>query len=175
MPSGSTFSMLHTVMQLSAQSRTTSYSISFQPVRSSSTRTCGDSTNATLQSSFSSFSFTARPLPFPPSANAPRTITGKPIVFPAITPSATDSHAMLRGTSILIDRSSALNIALSSVFHMLSTLVPSTSMPCFCSTPRRSSSTPQFKAVCPPKLSAIASGFSRSIIRSTNAGVTGTK
>ena len=38
MPMGSTFSMLQTVMQLSWPSRTTSYSISFQPSRYSSTR-----------------------------------------------------------------------------------------------------------------------------------------
>ena len=39
-PIGSMFSMLHTVMQLSRASRTTSYSISFQPCRHSSTSTC---------------------------------------------------------------------------------------------------------------------------------------
>ena len=38
MPSGSKFSMLQTVMQLSWRSRTTSYSISFQPRSDSSTR-----------------------------------------------------------------------------------------------------------------------------------------
>ena len=38
-PIGSMFSMLHTVMQLSRPSRTTSYSISFQPRRHSSTST----------------------------------------------------------------------------------------------------------------------------------------
>jgi hypothetical protein len=41
MPIGSKFSMLQTVMQLSRKSRTTSYSISFQPLRYSSTRTWG--------------------------------------------------------------------------------------------------------------------------------------
>ncbi len=48
-------------------------------------------------------------------------------------------------------------------------------IPCFLSTPVSSSLTPQLSAVCPPKLSAIASGFSFSITRSTNSGVTGTK
>ncbi len=39
-PIGSRFSMLQTVMQLSALSRITSYSISFQPSRQRSTSTC---------------------------------------------------------------------------------------------------------------------------------------
>merc|ERR1719247_159889 len=41
-PSGSKFSMLQTVMQLSASSRTTSYSTSFQPLRDFSTSSCGE-------------------------------------------------------------------------------------------------------------------------------------
>ena len=40
-PSGSKFSMLQTVMQLSAASRTTSYSTSFQPLRDFSTSSWG--------------------------------------------------------------------------------------------------------------------------------------
>src|SRR3989344_1048099 len=46
MPSGSTFSMLHTVMQLSYASRTTSYSISFNPPSHSSMSICGAYVNA---------------------------------------------------------------------------------------------------------------------------------
>ena len=42
MPSGSKFSILHTVIQLSYWSRTTSYSISFQPFSDFSTNTCGE-------------------------------------------------------------------------------------------------------------------------------------
>ena len=40
MPTGSTFSMLHTVMQLSKASRTTSYSSSFHPFSDLSIITC---------------------------------------------------------------------------------------------------------------------------------------
>lgn len=47
-------SMLQTVMQLSLQSRTTSYSISFQPFMLFSTRTCELVANAFVQSSTSS-------------------------------------------------------------------------------------------------------------------------
>ena len=39
-PIGSMFSMLQTVMQLSAPSRITSYSISFQPIRAFSSSVC---------------------------------------------------------------------------------------------------------------------------------------
>jgi hypothetical protein len=39
-PMGSTFSMLHTIMQLSLRSRITSSSNSFQPIRLCSTSTC---------------------------------------------------------------------------------------------------------------------------------------
>ena len=46
MPSGSKFSMLHTVMQLSAASRTTSYSISFHPFIDFSTSTCDEPDSA---------------------------------------------------------------------------------------------------------------------------------
>ncbi len=55
-PMGSKFSMLHTVMQLSMRSRTTSYSISFQPARYSSTRTCGARARARCARSRSSSS-----------------------------------------------------------------------------------------------------------------------
>ena len=58
-PSGSKFSMLHTVMQLSLQSRTTSYSISFQPRRSWSIRIWSDTAKALAASSRSSLSLSA--------------------------------------------------------------------------------------------------------------------
>ncbi len=54
MPMGSKFSMLQTVTQLSARSRTTSYSISFQPSRYSSMRICGAAVKARRRASRSS-------------------------------------------------------------------------------------------------------------------------
>ena len=78
-PMGSKFSMLHTVMQLSAASRTISYSISFQPRRLSSTRTCGaPPENARRSAGSSSAGLLTMPLPFPPSENPPRSMTGSP-------------------------------------------------------------------------------------------------
>ena len=81
--------MLQTVMQLSRQSRTTSYSISFQPFMLFSTSTCGLVANALLHSAFSCCSFCAKPDPSPPSAYAARTMTGYPIVFAAAIASST--------------------------------------------------------------------------------------
>src|SRR3989338_4611942 len=82
-PRGSTFSILQTVMQLSAASRTTSYSISFQPVRSSSMRTVGDSVKVSTRRSCRAVWEIARPLPFPPSAKDLRAMTGYPSVSAA--------------------------------------------------------------------------------------------
>ena len=76
MPMGSTFSMLHTVMQLSQESRTTSYSTSFQPPRYSSTRIWGEWENAFAASAFIPSPSRATPLPRPPSAYAARIMTG---------------------------------------------------------------------------------------------------
>ena len=77
-PTGSTFSMLHTVMQLPAPSRMTSYSISFQPatlfsIRASCTR---EERRPSAQISRSCFSFSAKPPPVPPRVYAGRTMTG---------------------------------------------------------------------------------------------------
>ena len=77
MPSGSKFSMLHTVMQLSRASRTTSYSISFQPFIDFSTRTCVDTPKRLRpRARGSSASSWAKPEPRPPSAKAARRMTG---------------------------------------------------------------------------------------------------
>ena len=67
-PIGSIFSMLHTVMQLSAPSRMTSYSISFQPAkeRSKSTWWMGLAESPPLTVSSNSCGVRVRPPPVPP-------------------------------------------------------------------------------------------------------------
>jgi hypothetical protein len=75
-PSGSKFSMLQTVMQLSLQSRTTSYSTSFHPRRSWSTMTWSVDAKALAANARSSASSCANPDPKPPSAKAARRRTG---------------------------------------------------------------------------------------------------
>ena len=83
-PSGSTFSMLQTVMQLSKRSRTTSYSqtvmqlskrsrttsysISFHPRRDFSTSTWGEKVKAFVATMSSCASSSQKPEPSPPRA-----------------------------------------------------------------------------------------------------------
>jgi hypothetical protein len=62
-----------------------------------------------------------------------------------------------RSSAIRIDRASA----------------PISSTPYFSSTPRSASAIATLSAVCPPMVGRIASGRSRSMIRSTYSGVTG--
>ena len=64
------------VMMLSARSRTISYSISFQPVRSSSMRICGEEVNASVARARSSDSVRTMPDPFPPRVKPVRIMTG---------------------------------------------------------------------------------------------------
>ncbi len=78
MPIGSKFSMAQTVMQLSSASRTTSTSISFQPARYSSTSTCRMPPSKLRLSAGSISSAEMTALPRPPSANATRSIAGRP-------------------------------------------------------------------------------------------------
>ncbi len=66
MPRGSKFSILHTVMQLSYLSLTTSYSTSFQPLRLSSTSIWFVYENARAARVFNSRASEANPLPWPP-------------------------------------------------------------------------------------------------------------
>ena len=73
---GSKFSILHTVMQLSNRSRTTSYSISFHPFRLFSTNTCGENEKAFSVKASNSFSLSQHPEPRPPKAYAARIMTG---------------------------------------------------------------------------------------------------
>ncbi len=68
-PSGSRFSMLQTVMQVSAASRTTSYSISFHPhsERSTSTWWIGEAASPRCAIVVSSAAVVTNPPPVPPS------------------------------------------------------------------------------------------------------------
>ena len=75
-PSGSKFSMLHTVTQLSIWSRTTSYSTSFQPSMDFSMSSWGDTARALVASASSSPASWQMPLPRPPSAKAARAMSG---------------------------------------------------------------------------------------------------
>jgi hypothetical protein len=86
-----------------------------------------------------------------------------------------ETQAALRGTSTPICARRSVNSARSSVSSMVLMGVPSTATPNFSRVPSRESARPQFSAVWPPKLRAMASGRSRSITCATNSGVTGRK
>ena len=80
-PIGSKFSMVQTIMQLSALSRTTSISYSFQPINDSSISNSevGDKSRPRIQISLNSSMLYAIPPPVPPIVNDGRIIQGKPM------------------------------------------------------------------------------------------------
>ena len=80
-PIGSKFSMLQIVIQVSAASRITSYSISFQPSNERSTRTCptGLASMPDWVTTRSCSQVNAVPPPVPPRVNAGRMMSGSPI------------------------------------------------------------------------------------------------
>mmetsp|Transcript_178 Transcript_178/g.283 ORF Transcript_178/g.283 Transcript_178/m.283 type:complete len:217 (-) Transcript_178:1648-2298(-) len=172
-PSGSKFSMLHTVMQLSAASRTTSYSTSFQPLSDFSTSSCGDEASASRARSASVSRSGTSPEPSPPRAKAARIMHGKPIWSAAASTSSTVLHAKEGAMRSSISFSLSEKMPRSSVASIDATDVPSTRTPYLARMPRFSSSTPQLSPVWPPIDRMIPSGFSRSRIVSTYSGVTG--
>mmetsp|Transcript_35596 Transcript_35596/g.85220 ORF Transcript_35596/g.85220 Transcript_35596/m.85220 type:complete len:217 (+) Transcript_35596:2765-3415(+) len=174
-PSGSRFSMLHTVMQLSCESRTTSYSISFHPFIDFSTSTCGELAKAFSTSSFSSASLSAKPEPRPPSAKAARMMTGYPIFLAAVQASFMLTAGKPMAIFSLISTSFCEKISRSSVAMIASTGVPSTRTLYLSSTPARMSSMPQLSAVWPPNWSRMESGRSFSMTWRTMSSVTGRK
>ena len=113
--------------------------------------------------------------PCPPSEKPPRRMTGRPISRAAASASSTELAARLRAVLTPISPIFCAKIRRSSPARIDATGVPSTRTPWRASTPDASSSSPQFRAVCPPKPSRIASTFSRSMTISTNAGVTGSR
>lgn len=86
--------MLQQMMTLSAASRTTSYSSSFQPLRLFSMSTWGLSERLLAERSLSSSAFSAKPDPRPPSEKAERRMTGYPIRSAATSASLTVETAV---------------------------------------------------------------------------------
>lgn len=121
--------MLQTVIQLSRQSRTTSYSISFQPFMLFSTSTWGLVANALLHSALSWSSFCAKPEPRLPSAYAARTMTGYPIVFAAAIASSSVVAVLLCAQRSPICAIALANSSRSSVMMIVSIGVPSILQP----------------------------------------------
>mmetsp|Transcript_43481 Transcript_43481/g.63729 ORF Transcript_43481/g.63729 Transcript_43481/m.63729 type:complete len:268 (+) Transcript_43481:2598-3401(+) len=174
-PRGSKFSMLHTVMQLSAASRTTSYSTSFHPFRHFSTRICGARLKAFVAISRRCASSRQMPEPRPPSAKAERIMMGNPMWWATRTASSTVVTASDCAIFSSISTSFLAKMSRSSVASMTGICVPSTCTLYLARMPFFSKSTPQFSAVWPPMEITMPSGRSRLSTCSTNSAVTGRK
>ena len=136
-PTGSMFSMLHTVMQFPLLSLITSYSTSFQPFtlfsRSTWPIVLSMSPDASMVLSESSFS--AIPPPEPPSVYAGLTITGYPTLAAQRSPESRSVIISLSITGWSISFIISLKSSLSSPFLIESIDVPITFTPYFSSTP----------------------------------------
>src|SRR6266705_1434201 len=123
-PIGSRFSMLQTVMHVSAASRITSYSISFQPHSERSMRTwwIGDASRPRWATAMRSASVVTNPPPVPPSVYAGRITTGRPILFTNAVTSSSDSQTIDVGTGSPMLASMSLKACRSSALRMVSML-----------------------------------------------------
>ena len=163
------------ITTLSAESRISSSSYSFQPRSDRSISTCeiGDSASPPFTIRSYSSRLYATPPPDPPSVKAGRMIAGNPVH--SATPSASSQvvaifpSGHLRPIFVIASpksfRSSASAIARA--------FAPMSSTPCFSSTPVSCRAIATLSAVCPPIVGSSASGFSRSMISSTYSGVSG--
>ena len=174
-PTGSRFSILHTVIQFPLLSRITSYSISFQPAIQRSTRHCPtrERRSPFEQMSRSSCSSCAIPPPLPPNVYAGRITTGYPIVFVKATASSTFSTTSLAAIGSPIFSIVFLNSRRSSAFLIVREVVPIRRTFCSFKNPHSSSSIAIFNAACPPKVGSTLSGFSFLIRFSTTSTVSG--
>ncbi len=147
------------MITLSARSRITSSSYSFQPSTLSSIRhSCtGERSSPRDRISVISSRLYAIPPPDPPSVKLGRITTGNPI-FPAnASPSLTLRTSCDFGMSRPIFDIASLNSSRSSAFLMASNFAPINSTPYFSSTPgNHARSTARFSAVCPPTVGSTA-------------------
>ena len=182
-PSGSTFSIEQTAIQVSSASRITSYSISCQPTRQRSIITwrIGLARKPLCTRSQYSSSVATMPPPVPPRVKAGRMMAGRPICASASFAACMRSSSLAPCTMALgavgwpmrshisrkSSRSSAILIAESGV--------PRRRIGCRLKTPASSSATAMLSAVCPPSPASSPSGFSRSMMRSITSTVSGSK
>ena len=148
-PIGSKFSILQMVMQVSAASRITSYSISFQPASDCSTSTwwVGLQAKPLLTIASSSSQVWAIPPPVPPRVKEGRMITGSPICRVILIASSRLVTVALGGTGSPILTRSCLNSSRSSAVLMVSIGVPSVLTLYLSRTPASASSTARLSPV----------------------------
>ncbi len=176
-PIGSTFSMEQTTTALSARSRITSSSSSFQPSTdsSTSTRRTGLAARPWASSSARAARSRATPPPQPPRVNDGRTTTGRPSPSAAASPSGTEPTSMLRGRSSPAAWQVSLNRTRDSARRTASTVAPISSTPSRSRVPPSCSSTARLRAVCPPRVGSRASGRSASRTAATGPAVSGSR
>ena len=113
------------------------------------------------------------PPPLPPMVKDGLMMQGNP-TFSSASYACSMSCAMpCTGVAKPMERIARSNSSRSSALSMASTLAPISSTPYFFKTPWRFRSSAQLRAVCPPMVGRIASGFSLAIIFSTMDQVTG--
>ena len=175
-PIGSRFSMLQTITTLSARSRITSSSNSFQPSRDCSIRIweTGLASSPLLQIAANSSGLYAMPPPLPPRVKAGLMMRGK---LPIAAPTASDSsrvEAIPDGHTCTPMRSMAcLNSRRSSAFWIALRSAPISSTPKRSSVPFSAKVTARLRAVWPPMVGSRASGRSVSMTRVITSGVSG--
>ena len=174
-PMGSRFSMEQTTTQLSAPSRMTSSSYSFQPTIEPSTRISPTGLIARpLAASRSRLERSpAIPVPLPPRMNDGRTMIGSPISSAMAVASSTECAKPDLGTSSPIPSMAALNRSRFSAVAMASGRAPITWTPWPSSTPASDRAIVRLSAVCPPRVGRSASGRSRSMMASSTSGSSG--
>ena len=175
-PIGSTFSIEQMITQLSARSRMTSSSNSFQPAIDSSIRisAIGLAAIPLAATRSNSSRVDAMPVPRPPRMYAGRMITGSPISATTVRASSIECATPERGTSRPISIIASLKRWRSSAVAIASALAPIISgRPGTPMMPRSKSSMAMFRAVCPPIVGSTASGRSRSMIDATTSQVSG--
>ncbi len=175
-PIASRFSMVQTTTKLSAPSRITSSSYSFQPIRDSSISTVWTGLSFKPQATFSSNSDWVKtvPAPLPPMVKLGRIKMGKRPMAWAWRRASTRSWATkLWGDSRPTSVMASLKSARSSATCMERRLAPISSTPYFSNIPASARATERFNPVWPPTVGSKASGRSLAMMRSKMSTVNG--
>ena len=167
-PIGSTFSIEQMTTQLSAWSRMTSSSYSFQPAIDFSIRITEMGLAAIPVSAkySNSSAFDAMPVPRPPRMYAGRITTGRPSSATTARASSMVWATPEGGTPRPISCMAILKRSRSSAVAMASASAPMSSTPYWSKTPASTSSMERFSAVCPPRVGSRASGRSLAMMAS---------
>ena len=166
-PIGSRFSIEQMTTQLSARSRMTSSSYSFQPAidRSMRISLMGLAARPLAARRSNSARVVAMPVPLPPRMKAGRMTTGRPMSSMIAIASSIVWAVADGGTLRPMPCMASLNRWRSSAVVMASALAPiSSGVPGTPTALRSTSSMARLSAVCPPSVGSTASGRSRSMI-----------